>query len=166
MIGNYSPTAPQPTAPAELVNGILPFATVATPGVVAWDLATYGTNGITAYASGLGTPAGQQYVTNLALAGPTSNVRLTASASLLANLESTRWSSLGAVTLSENSQTLTIGSGTILAANNTGNSSDDGHDHRRNGQLRHGGGRPVLALDHRCRRRTWRSSATSSARAA
>src|SRR6185437_14152969 len=70
---------------APLVNGILPWATVATPGVIPWDWATYGTNGITAYASGLGTPAGQAYVTTLAAAGPNDNVRITATEALTAN---------------------------------------------------------------------------------
>ena len=109
-----------------LVNNILPYATVATPGVVTWDLATYGTFGITAFASGLGTPAGEAYATTLANAGPNDNVRITASESLLANKTINALVIVGADTVSENSQTLTISAGTILAADNIGAGSTVG----------------------------------------
>ena len=117
MIGNYA------NGNAPLINGILPFAVVATPGVVTWDLATYGSDGITAYASGLGTPVGQQYATCLAAAGPNDNVRLTSSESLLINKTVNAVVIVGATTVSENSQTLTVNAGTILAANNTGSAT-------------------------------------------
>jgi autotransporter-associated beta strand protein len=106
---------------APLVHGILPFATVATPGVVPLDWATYGTSGITAYASGLGTPAGQAYVTTLAAAGPGDNVRITASEALNANQTVNSLivvgSSSGSTTVTEKGLALTIGSGAVMSSN-------------------------------------------------
>ena len=63
VIGNYS------NGNAPLVNGILPWATVATPGVVNWDLATYGASGITAFASAY-TAGGQRYASSWSAPGP------------------------------------------------------------------------------------------------
>ena len=100
---------------APLVNGILPYATVATPGNYNWDLATYGTSGVTAYASGLGTPIGQEYATDLATAGPTDNVRLTSGESLSLNTTVNAVVIVGGITLTENGLTLTVSSGTLLA---------------------------------------------------
>ena len=68
-------------------NLILPYAVVSNNSTTAapTDLTTYGTTGITAFASGLGTPNNQAYATTLETALPGSNVMLTASDSIATN---------------------------------------------------------------------------------
>ena len=132
---------------APLVNGILPYATVATPGVFSWDLATYGTNGVTAYASGLGTPVGQAYATDLATAGPTDNVRLTSGESLLFNKTVNAVILVGGITIAENGLTLTIGSGMVLATDQR-KLRDDGPHHQRGARLWLIRGNPGCTVDH------------------
>ena len=105
---------------AELVNGIIPYAVTNSLSAAPTDLTTYGTAGITAYASGLGTPAGQAYANTLETASPTSNVRLTASDSLSLSRTVNAILFANPITISiAGGTTLTVGSGQILA-NTTG----------------------------------------------
>ena len=103
-IGSPGNTIKFTTAPT-LTNGILPYATVNTLGVAPVDFVAYGANGIAPYTN---------YVTSLAAAGPTSNVRLTANETLLANKTIGSLLIVGSLTVSENNFTLTVASGGVL----------------------------------------------------
>ena len=103
-----------------LTNGILPYAAVEGTGS-SFDLASYGTNGaggpatLAAYASYV---PGQNYATNLATAGPTSNVRLTSGTTLTSNIVVNALLLVGNVGVivggGGTNYTLTVGSGSVV----------------------------------------------------
>ena len=96
-------------------NQIIPYAVTSAQSGVPTDLTTYGTFGITAFASGLGTPANQAYAGTLETALPGSNVKLTGSDALSLNRQVNAILIAAPITLSIGGGTaLTVASGQIV----------------------------------------------------
>jgi fibronectin-binding autotransporter adhesin len=99
---------------SQLVNGILPWATVVAPAVAAVDFATYGASGVAAYAN---------YKTSLAAAGPNDNVKLLNSETLTGNKTVNSLLIVNGTTVGQAGYTLTVGSGGLLATSGGGTST-------------------------------------------